>query len=169
MNNKISKFLNLINNPKFALIIILLFIIIFFLSEGFTGGFDPAFYTFGPTKDVNGNYISFMGIEVKEWKHVIIIYLITFISVLLSIYYNNVLNIKIEAYVFNHAVKHIPFNKIWTYLMLLTDPLIQIILFIIRFYATATLQIQYIIPQIIATYIGEVPFILNWLVGKTFI
>jgi len=169
MNNIISKFLNLINNPKFALIIILLFILIFFLSEGFTGGFDPAFYTFGPTQDTNGNYISFMGIQVKKWKHVIIIYLITFISVLLSIYYNNVLDIKVGAYVFNHAVKHIPFNKVWSYVVLLLDPLIQIILFIIRFYATATLQIQYIIPQILATYIGEVPFILNWLVGKTFI
>ena len=49
------------------------------------------------------------------------------------------------------------------------DPIIQIILYIIRFYATATFQIQYIIPQFIGSYITDLPFTLKWLNGKKFI
>ena len=42
-------------------------------------------------------------------------------------------------------------------------------IYIIKFYATATIQIQYIIPQLIGSYIVNIPFMLHWLKGKEFI
>lgn len=169
MNEIISKILKILNKPKIALLIIFLFILGFYLGEGLTGGFDKNFITFGPTQEKNGEYTTFMGIKVKSWKHVSIIYVIIFLSCLLSIYYNNVLDINLESFAFDHSVKKVPYTKVWTYLILLLDPLIQIILYIIRFYATFTLQLQYLVPQILATYLIEVPYILKWLSAKTFI
>ena len=42
-------------------------------------------------------------------------------------------------------------------------------LYILQFYATATFQIQYIIPQFLGNYITDLPFTLKWLNGKKFI
>ena len=92
-----------------------------------------------------------------------------FICTILQVYYNNVVQTNIHAFVWNAAIEIVPFPKFWTYLVLLVDPLIQIILYIIRFYATATFQIQYIIPQFVASYFTDLPFVLKWLNGKKFI
>ena len=153
-----SKIYKFFNNPKTTLLIMLAFFLGYYLSVGLTIGFGNNFLSFGPTKDVNGNYTQFMGIQLKTWKLVAIVYVIIFISTVLDTYYENVVGQNIHAYVWNAAVKVVPFPKFWTYLVLMTDPFIKILLSIIRFYATATFQIQYVLPQFIASYITDLPF-----------
>jgi hypothetical protein len=165
----ITKFFDFFNNPKTALLIILIFLIAFFLTEGLTTGFGNNFLSFGPTKDENGEYTMFMGIKLNEWSSVNVVYLIIFISTILQSYYDNVVHTNLHAFVWNASIKIVPFPKFWTYLVLLIDPIIQVILYIIKFYATATFQIQYIIPQFIGSYITDLPFTLKWLNGKKFI
>ena len=165
-----NKIFNYLNNPKVALLIILVCLITFFFVEGFISGFGNNFLAFGPTKDeVTNKPVTFMGIKLDTWTHVNIVYCIIFISSLLQTYYNNVTNINIRTYVFNISDSIIPYSKFWTYVVLLIDPFIQTTLYIIQFYATVTLQLQYILPQFIAHYITDFPFILQWLTGRKFI
>ena len=121
------------------------------MTEGLTTGFGNNFLSFGPTKDEqSGEPTMFMGIKLNSWTSVNVVYLIIFISTILQSYYGNVVGGNLHAYIFNPAVELVPYPKFWTYLVLLINPLITIILYIIQFYATATFQIQYIIPQFIA-------------------
>ena len=166
----LTKMFDFFNNPKTALLIMLIFLIAFFLTEGLTTGFGNNFLSFGPTKDEQtGVPTMFMGIKLNSWTSVNVVYLIIFISTILQSYYGNVVGTNIHAFVWNAAIVTVPFPKFWTYLVLLIDPIIQIILYIIKFYATATFQIQYIIPQFIGSYITDLPFTLKWLNGKKFI
>ena len=165
-----TKIFNFFNNPKTALLTILIFLISYFLTQGLTTGFGNNFLTFGPTKDeITDKPTMFMGIKLESWSNVGLVYFIIFISTVLQSYYGNVVGTNIHAFVWNAAIKVVPFPKFWTYLVLLIDPIIHIILYIIQFYATATFQIQYIIPQFLGSYITDLPFTLKWLNGKTFI
>jgi len=158
------------NNPKIALLIMLIFLFAFFLSQGLTTGFGNNFLTFGPTKDEQtGEPTTFMGIQLDTWNNVGLVYVIIFISTVLQSYYGNAVGGNLHAYVLNPAIDTVPYSKFWTYLVFMTDPLISIILYIIQFYATATFQIQYIIPQFIGNYITDLPFALKWLNSKKFI
>jgi hypothetical protein len=163
-----SKLYDFFNNPRTALLIMLVFFLAYYLSIGLTVGFSNNFLSFGPVKDKEGNHTKFMGIDINSWKLVGIVYVIIFISTVLQSYYQNVVGQNIHAYVYNTAVKKVPYSKFWTYLVLLIDPFINILLSIIRFYATATFQIQYVIPQFIGSYITDLPFTLKWLAGKKF-
>lgn len=169
MSFKLSDIFDFFNNPKTALLIMLFFFLTYFLSQGLTIGFGNNFTAFGPTVDENGNPTLFMGIKLDSWLMVGIVYVIIFITTILQTYYFNVIGLNVSAYVMNKAIETIPYSKFWTYLVLLTNPIINIILYIIKFYAAATFQIQYIIPQFIASYITEIPFTLKWLHGKKFI
>ena len=166
----LTKMFDFFNNPKIALLIMLIFLIAFFLTQGLTTGFGNNFLSFGPTKDEQtGEPTMFMGIKLNSWTSVCVVYLIIFISTILQSYYGNAVGGNIHAYVYNPAVELVPYSKFWTYLVLLINPLITIILYIIQFYATATFQIQYIIPQFLASYIADLPFVLKWLKRKTFV
>lgn len=164
-----KKIINFFTNPMVAVIIMFLFLLTFFLAQGLTTGLGYNFLSFGPTKDEKGRYTVFMGITLKAWKDVVLAYFIIFISTFFQIYYNNTVSNNLQSYAFNPAVKIIPFSKFWTYFVLLVDPLISIMLYVIRFHATATLQLQYIIPQILGSILINLPFILNWLCCKKFI
>ena len=165
-----TKMFEFFNNPKIALLIMLIFLFAFFLSQGLTTGFGNNFLTFGPTKDEQtGEPTTFMGIQLDTWNNVGLVYVIIFISTVLQSYYGNAVGGNLHAYVLNPAIDTVPYSKFWTYLVFMTDPLISIILYIIQFYATATFQIQYIIPQFIGNYITDLPFTLKWLNGKKFI
>ena len=169
-NKKSNKMEQFFNNPKTALLIILIFLIAYFLSEGLTTGFGNNFLAFGPTIDENtGKPVAFMGINLNSWNDVGIVYVIILISTILQSYYSNVVYKTIYPYVYNPAVDIVPFPKFWTYLVLIIDPIIYITLRIILFYATATFQIQYILPQFLGSYIIDLPFTLQWLTGRKFI
>ena len=62
-----------------------------------------------------------------------------------------------------------PYNKLLTYVITLIDPFIKTLLYIIEFYATATFQLQFILPQFLGAYITNLPFTLHLLKQKTFI
>jgi hypothetical protein len=113
---KIYKFFN---NPRTALLIMLCFFLVYYLSIGLTIGFGNNFLKFGPTKDKDGEYLQFMGIKMNTWKLVIIVYVIIFISTILQSYYKNVVSQNIHSYVWNTAVQIVPYSKFWTYLVLL--------------------------------------------------
>jgi hypothetical protein len=163
-----SKIINIINKPKFVFILIWIFIIIFFIIDGLKNRLDDNFTKFGPTTEKDGSPTSFLGIKMTNWRHVITAYIIIFITTILTNYYSNVVN-KLNTHIRNPGERILKFSKFWSYLILLMDPLVSVIIYIIKFFATATFQIQYILPQFVASYISSLPFTLKWLNGTTFI
>jgi hypothetical protein len=168
MKDFAEKLLSFLSQPSTALLTILFFLVGFFLAEGLYFGFGNNFLSFGPTNDTTGEPTKFMGISLKSWTDVSIAYVIIFISTLLQSYYGWIVGNDISSYIFNPAVKQIPYDKFWTYLILTINPVIKTMLFVINFFATATLQMQFIIPQFLANYLANLPFTLSWLNKKKF-
>jgi hypothetical protein len=165
----INKLYNFFLQPQVALVIIIIFLLSYILYNAFTGGFNYDFLTFGPTKDKNGDWTHYMGMTLDSWQNVGIVYCLIFISSMLNFYYGSVVFSNIETYVFTTSKTAIPYSKLWTYIIFIINPLIKTITYVVQFFATATFQIQYIIPQLLARYIIELPYVLNWLKGKKFI
>jgi len=165
-----KKIVNFITKPQVALFIIILSIIGHIILISRLGGFTSNnFLAFGPSKDKHGNYSTFAGLELNNWNKIIAVYFIILFSSILNVYYTNVVSKGVQLSILNSAVKVVPYSKFWSYVVLFTDPSIQIILYIIKFLAAATLQIQFIFPELLGTYISNIPFIIRWLTNKNFI
>jgi len=164
-----NKIYNFLSKTYVALIIMLLFLVGYLILTGFMGGYGDNFLSFGPNKDKNGNYTKFIGLELNTWKKIIIVYFIIFISNILQKYYKNVVDDNIQSFVKNKAINVVPHSKFLTYVIVAIDPFIDIILHIINFFASATFQLQFIIPQFISSYITDLPFVLKTLSKKEFI
>jgi hypothetical protein len=108
--------------------------------------------------------------QLNSWRNVSITYIILLITTIMEIYYD-ISTDKLHKIIDYSTLLNniIPLPKLWTYIYFIFQPLITILIYIIKFYATATLQIQYILPQLIGTYIVNVPFMVHWLRGKKFI
>lgn len=163
------KILNVLNNPITALIIILIFCLLFFLYNGIFNKTHNNFLSFGPTKDENDKPVYFLGAELNSWHKVIITYIFIFFAAIFTHYYENVMEHNIYHYLTNYSIINIKSSKLVFYISTFIDPFIKTLLYIIEFYAAATFQIQYIIPQFIGSYIIGLPFIYHLLKTKKFV
>lgn len=165
----LSKIYKFINKPHVALFIIIIFLISYIIFADESGGFKDNFLVFGPTKNKDGDYTTFAGLELNTWKKIIVIYVMLFFTNILQTYYTNVIDINVNPYIWNKNVKNVPFSKYLIYFLMAINPFIELLLYIINFFATATFQIQFIIPQFIGKYISNLPFIIKMLNNKRFI
>ena len=164
-----SNLIHFFNKPLTALFIIIMFCIGFLVYDALTGNIDTKFVTFGPINDEKGNPVTFLGTKLDSWKTVIIAYLLIFFSAVFNTYYSNVIDHSLLSKITNINIINMPDNKIITYIITLIDPFIKTLLYIIEFYATATFQLQFILPQFLGAYITNLPFTLHFLKQKVFI
>ena len=68
--------------PKMAFVIFLVFIISYLVLLDEEGAFKKKFLNFGPSEDS-----VFLGMKLDTWQKVILVYLIGFVSSLLTSYY----------------------------------------------------------------------------------
>jgi len=87
---------------------------------------------------------------------------------MLTTYYNTVIDQNIDSYIWNRAIKKVPYSKTWTYFIVILEPIFFQLLEIIQLFEVLTLQLQFIIPQFIGAYIAEVPFTIQMLSTKKF-
>jgi uncharacterized membrane protein len=160
---RLSKLVSFFSSPRVALIIFVLFLVGYIAFIDLEGGFSKTFLHFGPSPDAN-----FLGIKVDSWTKVSILYLIGFLSSLITTYYSTVMESRVHFYVTNPEVDNIPLNKTLTYSIVLLEPLFIEILQIIQFFTDLTMQLQFILPQFIGSFIGEIPFVVGKLGSKTF-
>lgn len=170
IGNFFGKVGSFLNHPRTALCIMVSFLIGYFIYANFGGAFTGKFLRFGPdTTSEPDKTTNFMGIKLNNWKNVIIVYVVMFMVTVLQSYYGNVVGQNLHSFVWNRAVKIVPYPKFWTYLIYLIDPFIGVCLKILNFYAIATFELQYIIPQFVGEYLTDTPFMIAWLRGKKFI
>ena len=165
----LNQIISYFNKPIVVLIIVILFCISYFLYTGIFGDIKTNFFLFGPIKDNNNNYLPFISFILDTWTKVIMAYLLILFSSLFNNYYISTMEQNFFSFLTNKDITQLPYTKIITYIIVLLDPFIKTLLYIIEFYATATFQFQFILPQLIGSYLANLPFTLNLLKQKTFI
>jgi len=153
--------------PQVALIIFTIFVFGYFIFINHYGGLSMGFLHFGPGTNEN-NTTNFIGIKLDSWEKVGLLYLLTFITAYFTAHFNTVTEEKLHLYVWNKAITHVPYNKFWTYLITLLEPILYGLMGLINFFTILTLQLQFIIPQFLGAFIPEIPFTFKILELKTF-
>jgi hypothetical protein len=163
----LNAFFDFFMSPKVALFIFIFFIIgyIVFIDE--EGGFSEQFLHFGPGT-TEANTTKFLGIKLDSWNKVALLYVVGFFASMLTTYYQTVMGQNIHSYIWNRAIKSIPYSRTWTYAIVILEPLFYQILSIVQFFTNMTLQLQFILPQFLGSYLADVPFTLKLLGEKRF-
>jgi hypothetical protein len=119
------------------------------------GAFTKKFLHIGPESDT-----SFAHIPLDSWKKVYIVYGISFMVSLLQIYYSRIIKSEfIIGRFVNPAYKEkLDVTKNMMKFIILVNPLARWILHIITFFVTMTMQLQFILPQLIAHLIVLYPY-----------
>ena len=158
----------LLSSPSVAVVIFMIFLILYFVFLDLEGGFGYTFLHFGPGTD-RDNTTSFMGIKLDSWRKVIILYVVSFFSALMTTYYHSTYTHIVSNKVLSSTVDAIPYGKIETYAIMLLDPIIIESLAIIEFFTTLTLQFQFILPALVGRYCAQLPYIISILSNRTFL
>jgi len=154
-------------NPYFIVVLFIVFLIAYFIFLDVEGSFANDFLHFGPG-GTNVNSAQFMGITLDSWSKVITLYFICFTTGFLSSHYDNVVSMSIINNVMDQSRSFVPYSQTGTYAVVLIDPLIMHSLKVIEFFATLTLQFQFILPVVVGSYIGGLPTVLSILGSKTY-
>lgn len=154
-------------SPKVAVIIFTLFLVSYITFIDEEGGFKGNFLHFGPGTDEK-NMTSFLGVKLDTWTKVILLYVVSFLASLMTSYYQTVMSNNIHSYIWNRALKSVPYSRTWTYAIVMLEPFFYQVLSIIQFFTNMTLQLQFIIPSFIGSLIADVPFTLQRLGEKRF-
>jgi hypothetical protein len=156
-----------LNSPKTIMFISTVFLAGYMAFIQVEGGFSSQFLHFGPGTNED-NTTSFIGITLDTWSKTILMYFVSFLSSLMNTYYLYAMTNNLHSYIWNRAMPHVPFSKKWTYIVILSEPLLMQILQVTSFFTTLTLQLQFILPQFIGSAIVEIPFTIAMLRLKTF-
>ena len=163
----IMDILSIFWNPYFIVVVFIMFLMAYFIYLDVEGSFANGFLHFGPGGE-GVNSAQFMGITLDSWSKVLTLYMICFTTGFLSTHYDNVVSMTIINNVIDTTVTHVPYSQSGTYAVVLIDPLIMHSLKVIEFFATLTLQFQFILPVVVGSYIGGLPTVLNLLSSKTY-
>jgi hypothetical protein len=142
-------FLQLFSNPKVAFTIFAGWIMLLVIILQSMGGFSEKFLHFGPSTDPK-TQTEFLGTKVDTWGKVITIYVLGFFSVCFSTYYYDIFGSWLTNSVKDHKEKTLKTSKQTAYFLTILDPFLSHINGILSLFVTLTLQLQFIIPQIIA-------------------
>lgn len=150
--------------PRFALIIFIIILIGYLVFLDKENAFQNKFLKFGPSPDTK-----FLNIKLDNWGKVISVYFIALISSLSTAYYTSVTSSYISGVLLNPAYKDkIAHSKFWSKLLVSIDPLMSWFMQLFQLFATLTLELQYMLPQLLGHLIILVPTNLIALEEKRF-
>ena len=150
------------SNPRVVVVLFVIFLVGYLVLIDEEGGFAGNFTTFGPSDS------RFMLMKLDSWTKVIVLYFVSFFSAMMTTYYDNVMESNIHSYLWNPAIKKIPFSKTWTYIIVFLEPIFMELLGLITLMASLTLQLQFILPELLGSMLAETPFVLQILGTKKF-
>jgi len=162
-----KEILDFLFRPLVAFTILVAFLVTYLIFIGVEGGFTEKFLHFGPGTTPE-NTTTWINIKMDSWPKVITLYCISFMSALINQYYMFAVSENLHSYVWQRAEKVIPFDKPSTLFVLLSEPIIFQILMVIQFFTTLTLQLQFILPEMMGGFVAHVPGVMRRLEGKVF-
>ena len=149
---KLEKYLT---SPEIALTAFSLWILIFIYILGMMGAFSKNFLHFGPSTDEETSTV-FLGTKIDSWEKVIKLYVLGFLTAIMGTYYHSVFKSWSLNQVRDLSVKHININKTLANIMIILDPLVTNISSILGLFLTLTLQLQFLVPQMLGRFIASV-------------
>ena len=150
----LSQIRNIIFEPRVALIIFIVFMIGYLILLDEEGTFRDNFMHFGPSEDAK-----FLNMKIDTWEKVIIMYILAFATALLTSYYSTVMYDFIHSKIYNPAFKEkVGISKNWVKAIVILDPILYWILGIIQFFISLTMQLQFLIPQLLGTAIIDIAY-----------
>jgi len=160
-NNKIYSyymiqfFKDIFFHPKVTFIIFSIFITIYMSFLFYEHAFDgDHFLKLGPSDD-----LAFIGMKINTWKKVYAMYAIGFFSTLLIAYHQTVMYDFIHSKIWNQAYEEkIELSKTFTIMLMSFEPFFYFLLRIMQFYVTMTMQLQFLIPELIAQCLVDIPY-----------
>ena len=136
-------FVSFFMEPKVVLIMFTLFLVGYMIFLDEEGAFSTGFLHFGPGTG------KFLGINIDSWPKVLALYGVGFFASLFTSYYQWIMANNIHSYVYNQAIKEVPYSRFWIYVITLMEPFFYQILEIIQFFTNLTMQLQFIVPQFV--------------------
>jgi hypothetical protein len=156
--------LKLFFDPRFALIIFIAILIGYLVFLDKENAFQNKFLRFGPSPDTK-----FLNIKLDSWNKVISVYAIALLSALSTAYYTSVSSSYISGVLLNPAYKDkISQSKFWSKLLVTIDPLMSWVMELFQLFATLTLELQYMLPQLLGHLVILIPTNLQSLEEKRF-
>ncbi len=156
--------LKLFFDPRFALIIFIVILIGYLVFLDKENAFQNKFLRFGPSPDTK-----FLNIKLDSWNKVISVYFIALLSALSTAYYTSVSSSYISGVLLNPAYKDkISQSKFWSKLLVTIDPLMSWVMQLFQLFATLTLELQYMLPQLLGHLIILIPTNLQSIEEKRF-
>ena len=156
-----------ISAPIMVLFVSLMFMTCYMTFIALEGGFSSQFLHFGPGTDAS-NTTSFVGIILDTWPKVYLMYFVSFLSAVMNTYYTYSMSNNLHSYIWNKAITRVPFSRRWTYVVIMSEPFLYLVLSITSFYTNLTMQLQFLIPQFIGCTLMEIPFTFQRLREKEF-
>lgn len=155
---------NIFFEPKFALIVFLAILIGYIVFLDKENAFQKKFLRFGPSPDTK-----FLNIKLDTWDKVIVVYFIGLLSAASTSYYTSVTSAYVSGVLLNPAYKDkIDHSKYWSKILVILDPIISWIMQLFQLFATLTLELQYMLPQLLGQLTVLIPTNLRTLSNKRF-
>ena len=158
--------LKFFEKPKIAFIIFTSWIILFLIIIAHLGGFSKKFLHFGPSTDPE-TQTEFLGSKVDTWEKVISIYILGFLSICFSTYYYNIFDSWMINSIKDHKVTKVDVTKNTAYILSNLSPVIQSINRILEIFVLLTMQLQFIIPQLLGEIFATIFSAQSFLSKKT--
>ena len=144
-----------LTSPETAIATFSTWVFIFVLILGMMGAFSKKFLHFGPSTDPE-TATEFLGAHIDTWPKVIQLYLLGFFSSIIHTYYRTVYDAWMMNQVKDVKQKYINVKKGIAYLMIIIDPIMSNINSILELFLTLTLQLQFLIPQMLGDFVASV-------------
>ena len=145
---------NFLFNPIVAFTIFVFFIVGYLVFLDMEGAFTETFLHFGPD-----NNTKFINMKVDTWEKVILIYVIGFVTSILTTYYQTTMTDFVRSKIWNPAFKEeINMSKSLAHLIVALDPILFFILKTLQFFLNVTMRLQFIIPQLLGNAFVNIPF-----------
>ena len=139
--------------PQFALFVFIVALIIYIIVLDKEGAFQQKFLHFGPSPDTK-----FLNIQLQNWRQVVSVYAIAFLSALSLSYYQNIASSFVSQVLINPAYKGvIQHSKTWSIILGVADPIVNAIMTAINFFVTLTMEFQFIFFQLLGTISVSIP------------
>lgn len=155
MMGVIKLFKKLFFKPSIAFLIMVVFITMYLCILMINHAFDSAnFLQFGPS-----NNLKFIGMTLDTWDKVYVMYFLGFFATLLQQYYGVVMYDFIHSKLWNPAFHDkIKVPRHIVILITFCGPIMEAILRIIQFCVTMTMQLQFLLPELLAIMIVDIPY-----------
>jgi hypothetical protein len=144
-----------LTSPTVALSTLTGWVFVFIIILGFMGAFNERFLHFGPSTDPD-TQAEFLGNPIDTWDKAIMIYVLGFLSAAFSTYYHGVFGAWMTNSVKDHKQKKLGMNKNLATILITLDPIISSVNRILELFVTLTLQLQFLVPQLLGDIIATI-------------